>query len=416
MFSPSRRRFLAAGLGTLLLTGCKGPVISEPRLFNPCITRLPDSLRSHELLAQVWDGLDPAQIWDVHAHLVGTGDSDSGIELSERMLSPLHPIQYVQRLFYLNAGCVHDAEGSVDRSYVARLHNLLSGMPAGFKLMLFAFDRTHSLEGEPRPDLTPFHVPNDYARQVALAAPYWFEWVCSVHPYREDAVEALEVASLQGARAVKWLPPAMGIDPASPQCDPFYDALVRLNLPLITHVGEERAVVGAGRPIWGNPLRLRRALDRGVRVVMAHCATTGEDVDLDQGEQGERVSSFSLFRRLMGESDYDSLLYGDISAITQRNRSDDVIRELLEREEWHPRLLFGSDYPLPGVLPLTSPLMLARQDLLDMSAVSFMTELRRHNPILFDLALKRHLNSHGRRFAPSVFQTRSFFESAAESG
>lgn len=410
----SRRRFLAAGLGALFISGCKGPVISEPRLFNPCITSLPDSLRHHELMLGCWDGLDPERVWDCHAHLVGVGDSDGGIELSERMLNPLYPMQYVQRLFYLNAGCVHDAEGSVDRSYVARLHNLVSGMPFGFKMMLFAFDRTHDSNGQPRSDLTPFYVPNEYARNVSLAAPYWFEWVCSVHPYREDAIEALEEASEQGARAVKWLPPAMGIDPASAQCDAFYDALVRLDMPLITHVGEERAVVGAGRPVWGNPLRLRRALDRGVRVVMAHCASTGEDVDLDQGPEGRRVSSFSLFRRLMAEKPYEQLLFGDISAITQRNRSDEVLRELLERDEWHPRLLFGSDYPLPGVLPLTSPLLLARQGVLEMSSVAFMTELRRHNPVMFDLALKRHLSSNGKRFAASVFETRPFFDKSAQ--
>ena len=34
----------------------------------------------------------------------------------------------------------------------------------------------------------------------------------SIHPYRPDAVAALEQAKADGARAVKWLPPAMGID------------------------------------------------------------------------------------------------------------------------------------------------------------------------------------------------------------
>lgn len=180
-------------------------------------------------------------------------------------------------------------------------------------------------------------MPDRYARDVARAHPAYFEWACSIHPLREDCVEALEAAARDGARAVKWLPPAMGIDPASPACDRFYTALARLDLPLITHAGEEKAVHGAGRLEWGNPLRLRRALDHGVRVVVAHCATLGEDRDEDS-RHGGKVASFKLFARLMAEPRAEGRLFGDISAITLRNRRIEVIRQLVERDDWHPRL------------------------------------------------------------------------------
>lgn len=413
----TRRDFMfrgAMGTGVALLSGCKTPLISEPRLMNPCATHLPPELAGHPLVMQAWEGLNPDLVWDAHVHLAGIGDSDSGIEVSRRMMSPVFPAQYVQRLFYMNAGCVHKSDDSVDLSYVARIHNLMKYMPEGFRVMLFAFDRTYTPQGEPRPDATALYVPNQYARDVARTLTGRAEWVCSVHPYREDAIEALEWARAEGARAVKWLPPAMGIDPSSPRCADFYDALVRLRLPLITHVGEELAVVGAGRPVWGNPLKLRPALDRGVTVVMAHCASIGEDIDLDKGEDGPRVESFSLFRRLMQESHYHGILYGDISAVTQRNRPDEVMQELLEREEWQDRLLFGSDYPLPGVLPLTSPVLLARSGLLDPEAVHTITELRRYNPILFDFVLKRHLSSRGQQFGKQVFETRRVFDSVLQ--
>ena len=58
------------------------------------------------------------------------------------------------------------------------------------------------------------------------------------------------------------------------------------NLPLISHAGLERAVLGREAHDFGNPLRLRRALDAGVRVVVAHCASLGEDRDLDRGAKG----------------------------------------------------------------------------------------------------------------------------------
>lgn len=406
--SPARRRLLLGGLGAgaLVMAAWGG---GRPWLVNPCRAALPVDIAEHDLLRATWEGMDPAQVWDCHVHLAGVGDGGSGITISETMLSPLHPLEYLQRLFYLNAGCAHDAPGQVDQSYVARLENLMDGMPAGCKLMLFAFDHAHDGRGVVRPEQSAFHVPNAYAQQIARARPDIFEWVCSIHPYRDDAVAALEAAVAAGARAVKWLPPAMGIDPAASRCDPFYAALARLDVPLISHAGEEKAVHGIGRPEWGNPLRLRRALERGVRVVMAHCASIGEDVDLDRGDNGPKVPSFDLFKRLMAVPEYERRLFADISAITIRNRDLSVVREIVESQQWHNRLLFGSDYPLPGILPLISPAQLAAENMLEVELVPVLETIREHNPILFDVVLKRHLHSRGARFAASVFETRDFF-------
>ena len=66
----------------------------------------------------------------------------------------------------------------------------------------------------------------------------------------------------------------MGIDPASSKCDRFYQAAARLDLPIIAHAGRELAVHGGDAQHFGNPLRLRRAMEQGVRVVVAHCAQT----------------------------------------------------------------------------------------------------------------------------------------------
>lgn len=408
LHSPSRRRLLLGGIGASALAAAAWGSV-RPWLVNPCRAALPAEIADHDLVRAAWEGLDPVQVWDCHVHLAGVGDGGSGIAISETMLSPLHPLEYLQRLFYLNAGCAHDAPGRVDQSYVARLENLMDGMSAGCKLMLFAFDHAHNGQGVALPAQSAFYVPNAYARQVAQARPDIFEWVCSIHPYRDDSVATLEAAVEAGARAVKWLPPAMGIDPASQQCDRFYAALARLDVPLISHAGEEKAVHGIGRPEWGNPLRLRRALEAGVRVVMAHCASVGEDVDLDRGESGPKIASFKLFKRLMAVAEYEGRLFADISAITLRNRDFAVVREIVEQQRWHNRLLFGSDYPLPGILPLISPAQLAAENMLEPDLVPILETIREHNPILFDVVLKRHLSSRGARLSASVFETRDFF-------
>ena len=355
-----------------------------------------------------WEGIDPAKVWDSHAHLAGTGDSGSGIVINPEMESLLSPGQYARRLFYLNAGCAHDARDSVDRAYVERLHNLLDGM-AGTKLVLLAFDRTRDEQGNADEAHTAFYVPDAYARDMARAHPQYFEWAASIHPYAPDALERLAQAKRDGARAVKWLPSAMGIDPASPRCDSFYQGLVRNDIPLISHAGEEKAVAGRGAHDYGNPLRLRRALEAGVRVVVAHCASLGSDRDLDQGPDGPYVDSFSLFSRMMAERAYEKTLFGDVSAMTQINRAGPALRRVIEDESWHPRLLNGSDYPLPGVMPLFSVEQFVSMQMLDERAALVLTEIRQHNPLLFDFVLKRALRSRGKALPPRVFETRAFF-------
>jgi mannonate dehydratase len=354
---------------------------------------------------RAWEGIDAAQLWDAHAHLVGTGDSGSGIFVNPRMQSVLNPGEYARRLFFLNAGCAHDAPGSVDRAYVERMRNLLEGMPRT-KLVLFAFDRAHDEQGRADPEHTAFHVPDAYARDIARAHPQYFEWAASIHPWRGDAIEALQRAKAGGARAVKWLPSAMGIDPASARCDRFYDWLSKHDLPLITHAGLELAVTGRGAHDFGNPLRLRRALDAGVRVVIAHCASIGEDRDIDRGANGPYVDSFSLFARMF--ESYD-MLYGDISAMTQVNRAGAALARVIEEQGWHARLLNGSDYPLPGVMPIFSVQYLVSLKLVAEKAAPVFTEIRRHNPLLFDFVLKRSLRSNGRALPARVFETRRFF-------
>ena len=71
----------------------------EQGVVNPCRAALPPHLPDHELVQTAWAGVDPAKVWDCHAHLVGTGDSGSGIWINPKMQSLLHPLQYAQRLF-----------------------------------------------------------------------------------------------------------------------------------------------------------------------------------------------------------------------------------------------------------------------------------------------------------------------------
>jgi uncharacterized protein len=404
-----RRAFLAnLGLSVAIMASSCGFSL-EDGLFNPCLSDpLPERLRSHELVRAAWDGIQPSRCWDCHVHLAGVGDGDDGVWITPQMKSLLHPWQNLQRRFYLNAACA-ETEGRVDEEFVRRLEHCLEAFPSGAKIMLLAFDFHHDASGARRDDLSAFRIADRYAAELAQRRPDRMEWICSIHPYREDVLEALAWAAQRGARAVKWLPSAMGMDPASPRCDVFYDQLTRLKLPLLTHAGAEQAVHGGSIGEYNNPLRLRRPLERGVRVIMAHCASLGEYPDTDRGADGPKVPAFALFARLMDEPRYQGELYGDISATVQLNRVGTALATLLARNDWHPRLINGSDYPLPGVLPLVSMRRFVEQGYLKQAEAGVLAEIRRYNPLLFDFVLKRSLVKDGGSFAPQVFESRRAF-------
>ena len=411
----TRRNFLLAGAGGAALAGAGAwRWWPEHGVANPCSTGLPAALARHEIVAAAWEGIDPAQVWDCHAHIAGIGDGDTGAWINPRMNSPRYPLEYAQRLFYLNAGCTDTANGRVDASYVERMQHLVRELRPGCKLMLMAFEHAHDASGAATPQESSFHIPNDYPRRVAQAHPAIFEWIASIHPLRKDAVAALELAHRQGARAIKWLPAAMNIDPASPGCDAFYGKLARLGMPLISHGGMERAVHVGDRQKLGNPLRLRRALDHGVRVIVAHCSTMGDDQDIDKGPDGPYVTSFELFARLMDEPRYENVLGGDVSAVTQINRAGPAVKRILERTEWHARLVNGSDYPLPGIMPLFSVSHMVENGFITRPVADVLAAIRPYNPLLFDFVLKRHMARNGRRFAAGVFHTRPFFTRVAQ--
>jgi hypothetical protein len=87
-----------------------------------------------------------------------------------------------------------------------------------------------------------------------------------------------------------------------------------------------------------------------------------------------------------------------------------ALARVIERTDWHARLLNGSDYPLPGIMPLFSVDYLVSLGLVQESAKPVLREIRAHNPLLFDFVLKRHLRSNGKALSNSVFETRKFFE------
>ena len=408
------------GLGSTAVIATAG-AITWNQLFdgpvrNACrVDSLPSELAEHSLMKEAFNGIDLTQLWDSHFHLIGTGlgnaldGKPSGMWVNPNMSSWLSPVQKIQYGFYLNAACITDEE-KADVQFVNNVNSMLEQLPTGIKVMLLAFDyRYDDVAGKLQINQqgSTFHVPNEYAARVANSSEK-FGWIASVHPYREDAIEKLEWCKEHGAKAIKWLPPAMNIDPSSSRCDQFYEKLIELKLPLLTHAGDEKAVHSEELQKYSNPLLLRRPLDKGVKIIVAHCASLGSNLDIENPKQG-LVANFELFARLMNDVNYSENCLADISAINLINRDSDEIRQLIENESWHSRLLYASDFPLPGVMPVVSSKNLVANDLLEPSVVPFINQVRKHNVWLYDFLVKRFMRSNGVRFSDSVFQTSSHF-------
>jgi predicted TIM-barrel fold metal-dependent hydrolase len=361
------------------------------------------SAGAKKLIDQALEGIQPQPLVDHHVHIVALGSGGSGAFVNPKMRSRLHWIERLKFSVYASAAGIKSLDNA-DQEYVSRLVRLIRAIPAPGKYRLLAFDKHYNSDGSVNLGKTNFYVPNEYIFRLVHDYPDLFLPVISVHPYRPAALEELEKWAQKGAKYVKWLPNAMGIDPSNPRLDRFYKKMKDYRMILLSHAGEEQAVEAEEDQRLGNPLLLRKPLDYGLRVIMAHGASLGSCIDLDSPAKVE-VSCFDLFLRLMDEKKYDGLLFGEISAVVQFNRMPGPITAILQRQDLHHRLVNGSDYPLPAINFLIRTGQMARDGFITEEERGYLNEIYDYNPLLFDFVLKRTMrHPHtGQKLAPSVF-------------
>ncbi len=382
------------------------------KLLGGAFDREPEELQgglSREAERLVNDALidvKPGSLRDYHAHMVGIGTNGSGAGVNPKKLSWRHPKDYLATQVYLSGAGITD-EREADRQYVDRLVRLIRTVEGHGKLGILAFDRHYNADGTINHDKTEFFTPNDYILALAGTYPDAFFPIVSVHPYREDAIEELHRCADCGARYMKWLPNAQGMDASNPKIEPYYEALKERGMVLLTHVGEEKAVEAEEDQALGNPLLFRTPLKMGVTIIMAHAGSLGTNADFDN--PGKQAENFDLLLRLFDDPSYQGHLYADISATTQFNRLPRPLVELLAREDLHSRLVNGSDYPLPALNIMIQTRALVRSGLLPPEERIPLKEIYNFNPLLFDYVVKRRLRhpETGQRFPAHVFTAHS---------
>jgi predicted TIM-barrel fold metal-dependent hydrolase len=333
-------------------------------------------------------------------------ERENGTSINPKMNSPLHLKEYLRMKVYLSALKIKNLE-TADEEVIFRLKDLISNLPYSSKHFILAFDKHYDEFGNMNLNKTEFFTPNEYILKLSNENPNYFLPCASIHPNRKDALIELEKMKNQGVKMIKWLPNAQGINPADTKHIIFYKKMIEYKMILLTHAGEEKAVEAEDDQKLGNPLRLKLPLDLGLKIIIAHAASLGEDIDLESPDL-KKVKSFDLFIRLMENPKYQKNLFGDISAIIQFNRDAKILKTLLERKHLHARLVNGSDYPLPSVNMVIQLHKL--KSFLPETEINLLREIFEYNPILFDFVLKRNLNWQGNKFADSVFLENKLLE------
>jgi hypothetical protein len=267
------------------------------------------------------------KLTDCHVHLAALPEGANGCYISPRMLrSPLFRfLIWKHRLDLADPA-------SANRRYVADLLAELAGSRFVGRAILLGMDGVYDSRGEPDLGATEFLISNDYVLRIAAAHGEVFGAGVSINPQRRDAVEEVHRCADAGAALVKVLPNSQQFDPGDRRYLPFYRTLAARRLPLLSHVGYEFSLIGKDQSA-GDPARLRPALEEGATVIAAHGCSYGLFF---------REKFFGTFLELVRRHPN---FYADVSALTLPNRCGMLMR-LRRHAELHPRLLFGTDYPL----------------------------------------------------------------------
>lgn len=274
----------------------------------------------------------PTGILDMHCHTAGFGAGESGAWVSPALQSSWKFNLYM-KMFDTDKQMVSSRGDQVVMEII--VSSLRESVHVDGAVIL-----AYTIDGALNSAAGEACVPNRFVGQTVKAHPELY-FGASVHPNRKDALSELKWSKENGAVLVKWLPNIQDINPSNERYIDYYNELVELDLPLLTHVGDEDSFSKTNNAL-GDPQLLHLALKCGVRVIAAHVASSGTSAGQDNVE-----------RLLEMMPQYPNLL-ADLSTLTQFNRRRHLPK-VLNDPRLKGRLMYGTDYPLTNT-PLVSPL------------------------------------------------------------
>ena len=198
----------------------------------------------------------------------------------------------------------------------------------------------------PSPDLMGFTSRvNEYVAEYCAAAPDRLIAMGGVHPrFTEDAAAEVRRAADMGVRALKLHPPHMAVEPNAylhglDALRALYEEAQRLKLPVMIHTGT--SIFPGARSRTGEPMPIDDvAVDfPDLTLILAH---GGRPLWMEQ--------AFFLVRRF-------PRVYMDVSSIPPRS----ILRYWPRLAEVADKVLYGSDWPAPGVKSMADNLRVFRE-------------------------------------------------------
>lgn len=268
----------------------------------------------------------PGHLLDLHVHLFGIGEGDTGCRMAKSITDGLQFRSLVWALRLPEKGKY------IDAAYEAVLVEQFkdSGLT---RIALLGQDAVYDRRGTADWNRTAFFVPNEYVFAVVARHPQSMIPCPSINPDRKDALDELERCHKKGARLFKIHPPTQGVNVADPKHMKFFRRCTDLEMVVLVHTGHEHSAPVIDADL-ASPRRLELALDQGCTLVACHAGT---------GWPTDKPDQLPEFLALLKQ--YPKL-WGDTAVLGSAGRVRDFTR-LLDEPLARARLLHGSDFPFP---------------------------------------------------------------------
>ncbi len=299
---------------------------------------------------------------DIHCHATGSGRDITNAD-NDVYFNPRDNNTWFTRILYnmvekdikkMNADEDHDGKIST-KEYFSLIYNYLKNSTELDGIVLLALDAVYFPETGLRDDKkTDLWVTNKFLckkvqelndrlqkEKDPQVKKKKFFLGASVNPNRKDWMNELDyVIEETGAVLLKLIPSTQHIRLADSRHEEFYRRLAGKKLPLLCHVGPEYSFPeGIREQELDNYKYLKKAIECGVTVIAAHCASPVFPV-IDKNV----MKKFNTFMKA-ANSDGKIRLWSDTSALSLSTRLP-YIPEILKtfNPDW---LVHGSDFPIP---------------------------------------------------------------------
>ena len=171
----------------------------------------------------------------------------------------------------------------------------------------------------------------------------------SVNPNRKNALNLIEKYHKMGFKGGKLLHSYWETDLNDKRYEPYFRLLSELRLPLVIHVGDENSL--ASNKALESIEQLKSPLNLGCHIVCAHMGASSDGPLTALSRDPEKFGA-NYFTLLGWLREFDGL-YADVSALLCINKAR-ILPHLKTQTQIHDKILFGTDFPVPFSVILSS--------------------------------------------------------------